>query len=484
MIDKLFIISIGGSGARAARAFTHLCAMGFGPAKVKFFFVDIDINNGDFLLTRDTIQCYIKIRKQLGDDTVLFKTEIELLTSTAWSPLTGLNLDHNTLRSYLTYLPTPTEYKKSEKLLFSEDELDVSLDQGCRAHPNIGSFLISSIFQDERFRNKLKATLEENNSGIYLYHSIFGGTGAAGGPVIIKGINERFRKDSKNDDNDDNLLARRPIGDSVLFPYFIVPEPNGSEEELLKIKSETFDFNAAGALPFYKDSVPADHIYFLGDQEKTVLKEYIAGNKEQKNPAHMLEFYAGLMTVHFCQTVFIDKVFGNTKFWNPVFGNDKVMDDYSISFEDIPQICVIKEISEKQRIIDFQLTSTFYRYFFKQSRDQKLTDYVWLDGLLEKKSSVKDKIFDHLQDYFKLYNTWIEQMNGNHPALKLFENTDDVRQLFRKQEYPLRSEDELFKYLNIASSNKKVNIEGIINKIYNGIHNFTTSYKITGGNNA
>lgn len=481
MLDNLFIISIGGSGARAARAFTHLCAMGFGPDKVKFFFVDIDINNGDFIITRDTIQSYIKIREQLRGEINFFKTEIELLTPTAWSPLTGLNLDHNTLRSYLTYLPTPSEYKKSEKLLFSEAELDVSLDQGCRAHPNIGSFLISAIFQDPEFRDGLQDTLKKNGTGIYLYHSIFGGTGAAGGPVIIKGINQRFKKGDQV--SEDQGFEPRPIGDSVLFPYFDVTESK-DPEELLKIKSETFDFNAAGALPFYKDSVPADRVYVLGDQKKPTY-EYNAGNKEQKNPAHVLELFAALMTLDFYHKDFDENQLGKTEFYNPVFGDDNKPNDYSIYFDDIPKKGDIAGVSKKQRIIDFQLTSTFYQYFYNQSRRQKLKDYVWLNDLFDKNDTLSNKVFDNLNVYFTFYNTWMQQMHNNTPKLELFNNIAEVDMLFRNiDKHPLKEVDYHYKYLNIADRNNKKYLEGLINKMYRGFNKFTTEFKIAGGNNA
>lgn len=480
MIDKLFVLSIGGSGARAARAFTHLCAMGLGPKKVKFFFIDLDINNGDFLLTRDTINSYRKIRENLDGSSNFFKTDIELATVSPWSPLTGLNLENNSLGSFLNYLNIPDAYSDTIQLLFSKDELSFSLDVGCRAHPNIGSFLISAVFQDDNFRDELKKTLEESNSGVYLFHSIFGGTGAAGGPVIIKGINERFG-DTQNQHG--TSLPKRPIGASVLFPYFIVPEPK-SDSESIKIKSETFDFNAAAALPFYRNFVPADHIYILGDREKSVLKKYCPGSREQVNPAHYLELFAGLMGIHFCNSDIAAT--GTPRFFNPVIGNSDE-NDYSVYFADISEKISSKKFPLVDRIKIFEYATTFYNYFYHQSREQKLRDYVWLaDVFRGNRDGLDANEFSLLKDYFDYYHDWINEMHKNHPSAKLFnlKDTRDIRVLDSNSMKEIKNLDDVYKYYNIADKDGKSELEAIVTKLFNGTKNITNKYSIIGGENA
>jgi len=483
-IDHLFVIGVGGTGAKAVRAFTHLCAMGLGPKTVDIFLIDLDTNNGDLQLTQNTIEAYLKVKEKLGEDnnSSYFRSDINFLTPEPWSPLTFLDMSNNTLGGYLNYLATIKKYRSFEKLLFSTDELNVPLSSGCKAHPNIGSFLIAPIFQDMKFIDPLKKTLQKQNSGIFVFNSIFGGTGAAGGPVIIKGIDELFidQEQSAEKTTMEGKFNRRPIGGSIFMPYFIIPESK-DEDELLKIKSETFDYNAAGALPFYKDSVPANLIYILGDRYKFILDEYASGSTGQRNPAHMLEFFSALFALDFCRQKFdLTKKFP-PKFYTISFGRNtdkEEKDDSGIYFEDLPDLTFENDVKLDRKLINFQIFDIFYKDFFQQSRGARTKDYVWLHNILKPNNIGLDNIFfEYINTYMEVYHEWMEQMHKNTAPLCLFNSRQSIELLLANKNLPpLKKLDHLHRHLNTTENGKAENtFINVINMFYNGINTYLDS---------
>jgi len=488
MLEKLFVIGIGGTGAKTMEAFVYLCAIGLGPKKADLFLIDIDTHNGNLTRTREIIEKYICIRKKLSDenknDSHYFFTDIRLINSEPWSPLANKNLAKNTLGSFLDqYPPSPDRnYDLLRDVLFSKEELEVKLDTGCKAHPNIGSFLLATIFDDDGFVKALHETLVgEGDSGVFIFNSIFGGTGAAGGPVIIKGISDMFMPTKK--EGDEKGLSRKPIGASVFMPYFTVPK-SGETDELLRIKSETFALNAAAALPFYKDSVPADYIYILGDREGPTLKKYAAGSDEQCNDAHMLEFLGALYTTHFCKQNYDMSKPLQTNFRLIGLGNDSP-DDLGIYFEDLPKLTFRNDSVLKKELINFQIFNIFYRHFYSQiSVKQNIRSFVWLSGLIKDGFSLQDNVLNDMVIFLEGYSKWMQQMNTNVASLKIFNDLSRIDIMLDSQNVleECVNIDNINKYLNVQKISKSGNaITDLFNLLHNGINKLIDKNKLLGG---
>lgn len=74
--------------------------------------------------------------------------------------------------------------KAMMKILFSDKNLNSSMDVGFKGNPNIGSVVLNQIVRSvdfEDFANSFEA-----DDKIFIISSIFGGTGASGFPLLLK----------------------------------------------------------------------------------------------------------------------------------------------------------------------------------------------------------------------------------------------------------------------------------------------------------
>lgn len=476
MVENLLIIGIGGTGAKCIESFVHLCAIGLGPKNVDIFLIDIDTENGNLKRTRDTIQDYMNIKNYMAstDETDFFHSNINLVNELPWSPLNIKGLSEKTLGGFINLYPTPKKYEILKRALFTEEEMKLDLNKGCKAHPNIGSFLLATIFDDEEFNRMLIGHIQKTNPAIYLFHSIFGGTGASGGPVIIKGINQLFIDNAQ----DKKGFKRIPIGDSVLMPYFIVPDP-GDTDETLKIKSDTFDLNAAAALPYYQKDVPADAIYLAGDITKAQLKNYASGAGDQKNDAHMLEFIGGIYALDFCSNDINTSDTLETQIYMTNFGNP---DDnkYDIYFEDLPHLNFRQNRTPLKRMLtNYQVFDVFYNNFYEQITDKKRRakrkDYTWLYDITSPEFQLSHSFFASLRNYLNRYHSWMFQMKTNNAHLNLYQNLDSVHDMMHnyieERTGFLSNIDNVNKYLNVSSIKHHNEFAACLNRLYDGIDN-------------
>lgn len=490
MIENLLVIGIGGTGAKCIEAFVQLCAIGLGPKNIDIFLIDIDTENGNLTRTRSTIQDYIKIKSYLAetDETNFFFSNIKLLNDLPWSPLDKKELSDKTLGGFINQYPTPKKYEILKKALFTEEELKLNLNKGCKAHPNIGSFLLATIFDDEEFNRLLIGHFQKTNPAIFLFHSIFGGTGASGGPVIINGINDFF----ENKTTEKKGYKRIPVGDGVLMPYFIVPDP-GDSEEVLKIKSATFDLNAAAALPYYKKNVNADIVYLAGDLVKSQLKKYASGASTQINDAHMLEFISSIYALDFCRQP-IDTINAlETKVMLTNFGNHGD-DKYDIYFEDLPNYLSFgsKKISLKRMLTNFQILNVFYTTFYSQITNSKRRpnkkDYTWLLDISNPDFQLTHSFFAALKAFMNRYHNWMIQMKNNNAPLNLFPNLDSIYNMMHiyseEMTGDLKNIDNVNKYLNVSAVKHHNSIAAILNRFFDGINNLSAEkFEDHGGKN-
>jgi len=302
-----FVIGVGGTGAKCVEALTHLSAAGIGPGSLFIILVDPDKANGNVKRTREAFRKYVDCREVLGlgQKDLFFKTSITCADDNPdnllWSPAATTNL-----RSYFKYSLLSTEAKMLCDLLYTQEEIDQPLDWGFRGHPSIGAPLMAQVearggespwFQFHQLINECNRRGEQ--ARVFVFGSIFGGTGAAAFPTIGGILGKRY--------------SGQPsfgLGGCLLLPYFTYPvPPEAVAGKDLYADPANFLLNTKAALRFYHDMQSLGEqtykrIYFLGERTSVTFEDFKPGSEGQKNPGHYIEALAAMAAIDWFKTDF------------------------------------------------------------------------------------------------------------------------------------------------------------------------------------
>ena len=301
----IYIIGIGGTGAKCVEALTKLASVGLFPEQpIKTLFIDADETNGNLERARSSLNIYGKCYQLVsgGDkqECPWMKTKVESFN--LWSPFTGLNLNKE-LKSFFNYNTMKQNQPALGNLfdvLYTKDEQEVSLDVGFRGRPAIGAAVMSQVdlekLDKEPWGTFIKSIQADVSAGkaakVFLCGSIFGGTGASGLPTIARLITNKLKRL--------NIKERIKIGCLFLLPYFGFATPPGENPDGVYARSEQFLLNTEAALRYYVTQAQEtfDTVYLLGNENLSRV-EFSIGKNSQRNDAHFLEVYAALAACHF-----------------------------------------------------------------------------------------------------------------------------------------------------------------------------------------
>lgn len=326
-MSSIYIIAIGGTGAKCVEAVTHLAASGvFTNKPLRVLFVDPDEANGNLARARQTIeiynQCYnlVSQGRQDTEQCPWMKNQIKLFNPDTWSPITTENKTLSSIFNYNNY-QTSNEQEHPElghplrnifDALYTLGERELTLDVGFRGRPAIGSAVMSQLNLTEetlteepwqKFLDQVKTDTQSTGTPeIFVYASAFGGTGASGFPTISRLIANKLE--------DEGFRDKVKLGGALLLPYFSFPSKekskqdnsDKSEKQEIYAQTENFLLNTASALRYYQVQAKGvfNTIYLLGNQQLSqVTKEFSLGRGNQKNDSHFLELYAALAVQHF-----------------------------------------------------------------------------------------------------------------------------------------------------------------------------------------
>lgn len=324
-MDKLFVIAIGGTGMRCLESFTHLCSIGmFDNQEIEVLTLDTDQNNGNKARVEELITLYnrIKTTGALGGGTpnanTFFSAKLNL--HRFWSNYSAVGREsYKNLSKLSTGSP---EQQKANKLisdLFLDNDTvqEFDLAHGYRAQTHLGSMLMYHGIV-EAARNILKGTnvqIEEReleafmtkleqagaNARVFIFGSVFGGTGASSIPVIPKALQDFVKIRSKGASSID--FSKAKFGSTLLTEYFTFAKPDDKQKsaksDRIMADSSFFPINSQAALQFYQSDPTVQKCYKLlyhigwpieskrvgeGTSNKT-----ITGGSEQKNPCHITE---------------------------------------------------------------------------------------------------------------------------------------------------------------------------------------------------
>lgn len=413
---KLFIFAIGGSGSRVVKALTFLMASGvkLNADTVVPIVIDPDDGNGDLTRTEEILQLYKAIyEKGHSPASTFFGNRINFLDELGKNGFVSDNVrgeiegvrDH-LFREFIGYSELDLANKAITSLLFSKLNLDAGMDVGFKGNPNIGSVVLNKFSNSGSF-TKMAETFGPDDR-IFIISSIFGGTGAAGFPLILKNIRNAAPPVANH-----VSLNNAKIGAVTILPYFNV---NGLGTKT-SIDSNTFITKTKAALNYYSRNISGNKslnaLYYIGDNMTNNRIEGADGAADQKNNAHFIELAAALSIVDFMETD--DTVL-------PVENGQAIQPrhfEFGIE-EDVPTI-TFKELSKAtHHTLALPLTQyALFQLFLKNHFQEKKTQKFAVNGNHKLQEQYLDKRFHQdLEKFNTHFEDWLREMSASTISFK------------------------------------------------------------------
>lgn len=396
-MSKIFVFGIGGTGSRVLRSLTMLMATGvkFGAEEIVPIIIDPDTANADLTRTVSLLNNYSAIRNELqfsnDNKSRFFRTEVERILPNYTLHIN--DTDDKSFKQFIEYASMSKTNKAFTKMLFSDKNLESSMEVGFKGNPNIGSVVLNQISSSDDFNEFANAFSDGDR--IFIVSSIFGGTGASGFPLLLKTL-----RTGSNFPNHD-IINRCTIGAVTILPYFKLQKNEESE-----IDSTTFISKAKSALAYYEQNISKNNsinaLYYLAD-DITKTYENHEGGSAQQNDAHLIEFLGATAIVHFSNSIF-----DHTS--NMELG---IKDDSSVvSFD-----------SFYHRMRDMLYNPMVQFTLMANALTHKL-DFYRSSTFAANKGNFEDfysgMFFSYLSSFFRNYHGWLAEMKGNKRSLDLF----------------------------------------------------------------
>ncbi|MBG8553169.1 hypothetical protein [Hymenobacter guriensis] len=414
---KLFLFGIGGTGSRVIRSLTMLLASGVelpNCDRVVPIIIDPDAHNGDMNRTVALLQSYQQVHRRLGQqEEGFFKTDISTLSNISADANGGVKdtfiFDfggiNQSFRQYLHYDQLSVDSKAMVELLFTQDNLESPLTIGFRGSPNVGSVVLNKVVESPEMR--FFADNFQEGDRVFFVSSIFGGTGAAGFPLLLKNL-----KDSNTRLSNARYLREALTGAVTVMPYFAL-----QSEENQVIDSNNFLTKTKAALSYYEHNLPGlDALYYLADTPDTPYDNQ-PGGTQQKNKAHLIELLAALSIVDFMQYSDAELRSGAPHFHEYGLGGDSM----EVQFGHLPD--------ETRELVAKHLTQMLY--FSRYHKQHLPTDKApYHDNLKLDYALRNEPIFRELNNLLHSpefgIDQWLQELSQNRRAFRPFDlNTDD-----------------------------------------------------------
>lgn len=425
---KLYVFGIGGTGSRVLRALAMLLAAGVKVGQqidtIVPIIVDPDTNNGDLNRTADILTKYQEIKKPFENEdcgffNVKIKTLSHLTDKSAQNIADNFKFQINRtssqkFKNYIAYNSLSGINKDFIDLIFSNHNLDSEMDVGFKGNPNIGSVVLNQFSESLEFHQFIESFGQ--NDKIFIISSIFGGTGAAGFPLLLKNLREASNSSAGNVP----FVRNSIIGAISYLPYFKL---KASEGETSDINSSTFLGKAKAALSYYEGSIfkynKINSFYYLGDHDGGMYDNF-DGKDLQKNNAHFLELAGAISILDFIND---SSTLSTTdgKADNPIYKEFGVEEEVNgrLAFKSLGKKSysyVTKPLSQL----------TLFSYFIRFGLDKsKNANSPWIEA---KKNGIPKSFFNsyyyenYFSEFIKYYDEWLAEMENNIPSFKPFKS--------------------------------------------------------------
>lgn len=410
---KLYIFGIGGTGSRVIKALTMLFASG---VKLKNGFdivvpiiIDPDSSNGDLNRTKEVLRLYQEIRVDVNQPDDFFSQELKTITNLVNSSdiingdafqfqLTGT--DHNKFKEFIGFNSLPEGDKKFIQELYSKENLEADLNIGFKGNPNMGSIVLNQFTSSEDFK-KFGQSFNPGDA-VFIINSIFGGTGAAGFPLLLKSLRNGA------DIPGSALIKDAPIGGITYLPYF-----NLNDGE---IDSDSFLEKTKTAIDYYNRTIintnKIDNLYFIGDNSITTTYDNHVGEKEQENKAHFLELVGALAIMDFCENI------------NAIIPDSTQVKEFGVENDD--NIMTFESLNaDNAKQISLPLKKfKLYTNYLKNGLGRALNISRWtvLKTLLNEEYFKSGEYNNQIVKFNARFDEWTNELENNQPVFAPFKS--------------------------------------------------------------
>jgi hypothetical protein len=391
--------------------------------------IDPDISNGDLDRTKNILRLYQEIRNQIDHPDDFYAQELKTINELANNSsiihpeyfqfkLSGV--EGSSFRNYIGFDELSENSAQSEddknfvRLLYSDTNLDSDLSVGFKGNPNMGSIVLNQFTNSEDFK-KFGQTFGPGDA-IFIINSIFGGTGAAGFPLLLKNLrgNDTLPHHAQ--------IKEAPIGGITYLPYFSL-----SKQE--EVKSESFEEKAKMAIDYYNRTIinqkKINALYFIGNKGNTNILNYAVGGKEQKNDSHFLEIAGALAILDFCKNISKHVVSNGIAVPGTEikeFGIENETDN--ITFNDL-------NLSDAKTLSGPLTKFKFYTSYLSKGLPKALNISRWTKSNIKFVRSIKNSPLDtnyfksaeyniQIQAFNNLYDEWLAELARNKPSFSPF----------------------------------------------------------------
>jgi hypothetical protein len=441
---RLFIFAIGGTGSRVLKSLTMLLASGIKPNSDNEFeivpiIIDPHKSNDDLKRTERLLGNYQTISNEVGSGNGFFSTKITTLDKLVASSnrLSGsftFNLQQiggKKFSEYIDFNQLDESNKALADILFSGKSinkrheevnlLDVEMDIGFVGNPNIGSVVLNQFKESEEF--KIVASNLNADDRIFIISSIFGGTGAAGFPTILKNI-----RDAANNKNIDGkgFLQDSKIGAVTVLPYFNIEKDINSP-----IQKSDFIAKTKAALYYYKDNVTGNNsinaLYYIADDYSGKPYKNDPGDEGQKNDAHFVEVAAALSIIDFLETSDRSLETTDGKALRPIYKEFGIRNDSDeIKFSDLED--------NTERKIALRLSQlTMFKKYLDEYFSTAIEKGAWSNDKPKLDRKFSDETFyrTNISEFLSTFGEWLNEMQNNKRGFSPF-NLDSTIDMFIK----------------------------------------------------
>lgn len=394
---KIYIFGIGGTGSRVLRSLTMLLAAGvkFGADEVVPLIVDPDSSNADLTRTVTLLNNYSAIRGDLQfspeNENQFFRTAIDKVLPNY--TLHIKDTDDRSFKQFIGYSSMSKSNQALTKMLFSDKNLESSMEVGFKGNPNIGSVVLNQISQSDNFMEF--ANSFSAGDRIFIISSIFGGTGASGFPLLLKTL--RFGDYFPNHE----IINNATIGALTILPYFKLKPSDTSE-----IDSSTFISKTKSALAYYENNIikngSIDAMYYLADDVSSLYENHEGGSSQQ-NDAHLVEFLGATAIVNFSNNKFDDT------------------SNMELGIREVEEAVSFNSFYYKMRdmlyspLVQFTMMANALTHELSEFKSSKFSANA---GNFEQIYS--GRFFTELSAFFHRYHEWLKELKTNKRSLNLF----------------------------------------------------------------
>lgn len=472
-MQKLYVFAIGGSGERVMYSFIMSLIAGtpVKAQKVIPVFIDNDTSSkalNNCLKLIEAYQCVYDGRanklqgvnslytRALGNNPDDWPTFCRTIIS---DPII-LNVDGQQISNLEGIIGCPNNTPDStlkrvaaeKNLLFTNNDLSMELNVGFVGNPNIGSVVLNTLSLNmPEFKEDILGKMNADD-GVFVVGSLFGGTGAAGFPLIVNKFSEEV-----------GAACKPLVGGVAVLPFFkTAGQDNGGiiDTSRWDVQSDTFAAKTRAALMYYdKYMTHMDYLYYVGDDNLSTYSHSVGGVK-QDNPANLVELMASMCIIDFAKQERPDNIVYKVPTWG-----------FTDSTGTTSNLNGIPDLDMRRAFAKFFLAKTlFEKDIFLKYNISNHHDHVANIGFTEPmrkavidEASLKNlPVASGLNKIFQLWDLWWHDLAGS-PAntrhLLVFPKDDDItaENVTTKFYTPL-TQDNLD--LGIA----KTHIEGLIRK--------------------